>query len=600
MQEATKGATVIDGLPAGSTALETTLAQFSASNESDDDQVNKDNDYEDDDYPEDEIRDDIDQETYQAPTNDPVAENACPTPDAHVNRCLDGTIDNSSAVHGHGTEERAIHGKSSTPTTNEPTPSTSNKFTSPRFKITNGSSSAKPSTRTQSKQKVARPCPFYKKMPDTNFTVDAFSYGAIDGCDAYFLTHFHSDHYGGLTSTWSHGPIYCSNITANLVISRLGVDTNYVKRLPMDEPTIVQGVTIRLLDANHCPGSVLFVFDLQNPQRRYLHTGDFRAIPDMCLNPILCQPPNTPIDILYLDTTYMNPKYTFPPQDTVVREATHLVCKEMGIQPLEVATPIAAAVVVAPAPVVQVAIKKVNVMMSWLRRESGNTEKLQSMSIKASQSVKMRQTWQEPSEKNKIVICVGTYLIGKERVFKAIAKAIKSKVFVQDSKLQILSCLEDPELMDMLTSDRLEAQVHLLHMGSDMSPQALQEYLDSLGSAFTRLIAIRPTGWTFTGSKKFTPADDGLMNGQTEMATALSPTPTTLELRPSFMSSTIKIYPIPYSEHSSFNELAGFVRSLDIRKVIPTVGVGSEKGRHAMNEWFRRWEEERRQGKGWE
>ncbi|KAK3828370.1 MAG: hypothetical protein J3Q66DRAFT_322498 [Benniella sp.] len=553
----------------------------------------------DDEFLDDEIQDwdldDFDEECEQSSAQEPVPENACPicgidllnldtmTPDAHVNRCLDGTIGNStSTVPEHPIGEQTIQGNplSSIIGTIR---SAITKFPS-YSKSTNGPSSSKPSTKTPPKARPPRPCPFYKKMPDTSFTVDAFCYGAIEGCNAYFLSHFHSDHYGGLTSTWNHGPIYCSSITANLVVSRLGVDPTYVKRLPMYEPTVIHDVTVRLMDANHCPGSVLFVFDLQTPRRRYLHTGDFRASPDMCLDPILRQPPNVPIDILYLDTTYSNPRYTFPPQDIVIQEAANLVCREVGVQHEQVT----------PTPVVQVVAKKVNLMESWLKRESGNREKLQSMSIKATQNIKGKQTWQEPAEKSKIVICVGTYLIGKERVFMAIAKAIKSKVFVKDAKLQILACLEDPELNDMLTSDRHEAQVHLLHMGSEMSPESLQEYLDSLGSTFTRLIAIRPTGWTFTGSKKFTPADSGSTDE------AIAPTPMTLEIKPSFTSSTIKIYPIPYSEHSSFNELAGFVRSLDIRKVIPTVGVGSEKGRHSMNEWFRRWEEERRQGKGWE
>jgi len=351
-------------------------------------------------------------------------------------------------------------------------------------------------------------------------------------------------------------------------------------------PTVVQGVTVRLMDANHCPGSVLFVFDLEHPKRRYLHTGDFRANPGMSIDPILAQPPNVPIDILYLDTTYSNPRYTFPPQDVVIRETTRVVCGEVGV-PFQDDAPVPEP----PKPVIQ---KKFNIMERWLKKESGNTEKLLSMSFKSSQASKAKEKWQEPEEKSKIVICVGTYLIGKERVWMAIAKAMKSKVFVQPAKMEILSCLEDPELMDMLTGNRFEAQVHLMHMGQDMNQAGLQDYLDTLSPTFTRLIAIRPTGWTFTGSKIMTSADSSALDAPAP------PSSSPLVLRPSFTSPTIKIYPVPYSEHSSFNELAGFVRSLNIHKVIPTVGVGSEKGRHAMTEWIARWKEERRQGMGWE
>ncbi|KAF9972863.1 hypothetical protein BGZ73_003930 [Actinomortierella ambigua] len=628
-----------------------------------------------------------------------IPDNACPvcgidllslndvTPEGHVNRCLDNPsssstssgmlIDTPTSTNGSASFVRsgslvssvtAILGsvqQAVVATATSSFSTISSTVLATTTTVATKATTSTPSTAASGKAtkkpmrppRPPKPCPFYKKMPDTTFTVDAFSYGCIPDCTGYFLSHFHSDHYGGLTSTWKHGLIYCSSITANLVLSRLKVDPQYVRRLPMYEPTVIDGVTVRLLDANHCPGSVLFVFDLPatstwpHQQRRYLHTGDFRAHPSMISHPILRQPDNPPIDILYLDTTYINPKYTFPPQDAVIEATAQMVAKELGVvDQAASASAVDSSGLTSRKPMAAAPPKKKSssIMESWLKRMDGNSEKLQGMKASKQQSssssvrsngssntssslsiwgtqrgsrgpTRYPGTWPDQVDGSKVLVCVGTYLIGKERVFMAIAKAIGSKVFVQPAKRQILDCLEDPVLIAMLTDDPLEAQVHLVHMGADLGPPALQTYLESLQPRFERVIAIRPTGWSFSPSKKSGPdsadaAPPPLSSSSSSpspslgMTTAQSGSVGTASdhldhppvvLKPSYVSEKLKIFGVPYSEHSSFSELAGFVRSLQIAKVIPTVGVGTEKGRLTMRAWFDRWARERERGIRW-
>lgn len=93
----------------------------------------------------------------------------------------------------------------------------------------------------------------------------------------------------------------------------------------MDTPTLIPnsgGVTVTLIEANHCPGSCLFFFE--GPQTvnagdsnfkssfvgssktfRYLHCGDFRASPKHINHPSV---KGKTIDHVYLDTTYLDPK----------------------------------------------------------------------------------------------------------------------------------------------------------------------------------------------------------------------------------------------------------------------------------------------------
>ena len=53
-----------------------------------------------------------------------------------------------------------------------------------------------------------------------------------------------------MTANWSHGPIYCSSITASLVLQQIRVDPQFVVILPMHQSVNVEGVDVTLIDAN--------------------------------------------------------------------------------------------------------------------------------------------------------------------------------------------------------------------------------------------------------------------------------------------------------------------------------------------------------------
>jgi hypothetical protein len=174
-------------------------------------------------------------------------------------------------------------------------------------------------------------CPWYKMIPKTDFCVDGFNYAPMTR--NFFLSHFHSDHYGGITSTWDSGTIYCSLVTANLVSQQLGVDRRFLHPLPLLTPVVIESqrrpVTVTVLDANHCPGAVMFLFQVGNYS--ILHVGDFRwnrEVMQQCqpLEPFITG--QLRLDCVYLDTTYCDAKYTLPTQDAAIREAISVATRE--------------------------------------------------------------------------------------------------------------------------------------------------------------------------------------------------------------------------------------------------------------------------------
>ncbi|CBZ51117.1 hypothetical protein NCLIV_041920 [Neospora caninum Liverpool] len=109
------------------------------------------------------------------------------------------------------------------------------------------------------------------------------------GSFVFFLSHFHADHYSGLSSSWSRGTVYCSVVT----------------------------------------GAVMFLCKTKGG-KTYLHTGDFRYDRHMVDHPALA---NCHIDTLFLDTTYAKPEYEFQPQADTIQHAINVaeeLCKQNG------------------------------------------------------------------------------------------------------------------------------------------------------------------------------------------------------------------------------------------------------------------------------
>lgn len=116
-----------------------------------------------------------------------------------------------------------------------------------------------PSTSTKAEGSDAaasqRHCPFYKRIPGTNFAIDAFNYGRIPGVTCYFLSHFHYDHYRGL-GKWLDKPLYCSQVTANLIQLKIKLAPHLIRVMPLNESRLVENIEVVLIDANHCPGKL--------------------------------------------------------------------------------------------------------------------------------------------------------------------------------------------------------------------------------------------------------------------------------------------------------------------------------------------------------
>ncbi|XP_028557131.1 DNA ligase 6 isoform X2 [Dendrobium catenatum] len=343
--------------------------------------------------------------------------------------------------------------------------------------------------------------PTSKLIPNSCFIVDGFR-TAGDFSISYFLSHFHSDHYTGLSPNWYRGIIFCSETTASLLVEILKVSPLFVYALPLNKTVTIDGSNVTLVDANHCPGAVQFLFEVG--LERYIHTGDCRFCDSMKLDPFLQK--FVGADAVFLDTTYCNPKFVFQSQE----ESIEYVVK----------------------------------------------------------------TIQRTKEENKgsaksVLFLIATYIVGKERILLEIAQRCNCLVHVDGRKMRILSVLGFGDI-GVFTEDSSASDVHVIgwNLLGEVWPffrpnfVKMREIMAEKG--YSKAVGFVSTGWMHEVKK------DGFAVRVKE---------------------SLEIHLVPYSEHSSYDELREYVRFLRPKRVVPTVGVDPEKldGKHAasLQKYFR-------------
>ncbi|XP_036434281.1 5' exonuclease Apollo [Colossoma macropomum] len=297
-----------------------------------------------------------------------------------------------------------------------------------------------------------------KVIPYTPIAVDCWQVRKCHHARLFFLSHMHTDHTSGLTSTWSNRPIYCSPVTAKLLKLKLQVKEKWVHALEVGEPHMLplddigkEKLTVTLIDANHCPGAVMFFFE--GYFGTILYTGDFRYTPSMLREP--CLRNNTTIDVLYVDNTNCDPTRSLPSRQRACQQ-----------------------------------------MKEIIRGHPNYT------------------------------VVIGMYALGKESLLVQLAMEFKTWVEVDVERLETLRVLELP---DVFTTEPGAGRIRAVAQ-SEITASNLQAWNKEQPT-----IAILPTS------------------------------------RP-VVSCHPNVYVVPYSDHSSYQELEDFVSALRPVSLVPIVG----------------------------
>ncbi|NXF21508.1 DCR1B exonuclease, partial [Rhodinocichla rosea] len=149
-------------------------------------------------------------------------------------------------------------------------------------------------------------------LAGTPIAVDFWSLRKAAGARLFFLSHMHSDHTVGLSTL-----VICPALPSPWPLQ---VPKCWIRPLEVGQSHVVGEVTVTLIDSNHCPGSVMFLFE--GTFGTILYTGDFRYTSAMQGEPALR---GRHIDRLYLDNTHCHPQRALPSRALATRQAAHLI-----------------------------------------------------------------------------------------------------------------------------------------------------------------------------------------------------------------------------------------------------------------------------------
>jgi DNA cross-link repair 1A protein len=211
----------------------------------------------------------------------------------------------------------------------------------------------------------------------------------------------------------------------------------------MNIPTIIlskgKSVIVTLFDANHCPGAVMFLFEVGN--KKILHVGDFRWNRELMMQVpqlLAFSSGASRLDEIFLDTTYCDAKYSLPSQEEAISAAIEVAEKEA---------------------------------MTSIRDKSMNT-----------------------------LFLFGSYTIGKEKIYMSVAERLKKKVYVDSRRYKILSSLEWPrERMQIFTTNKNDTNLWVVPLGS-VNFKQMPDYMEegnknkAFVAPYGRVVGFRPTG----------------------------------------------------------------------------------------------------------